>query len=428
VKMLKNANVVGAGCFLFGVLVGLVIFTGLGAPSFPDLTRQGNLEIARQPELQNGRLDGYGDEGGEERVVNGNKDVPVVGEEVPEDEDGYDEVPVEVTANANVSIESNLLLKSGNLSQWTKPKGNVLFIKIPKTGGTTLANTLVRLANYSGWTLARPIHKSSVDTCRSQYEATHAWKELVQAYGGKIDIFASHACYKPFMKQRENWSGSRHPHTISMIRDPWEQFVSKYRYVQACCLKHISDWCRNLCQRDDKGEVQMMTLNHYIGKACSVGQCNAQWAYLAGNANDAADALDAFDQVLLLERFDEGLALLRVKLGMPFRALPYLSENKNVIVPMPEVSDQFRKHIERTYLYKDIALYRAARARFENDLQSLNSEDSVFYNSTLSLLKVAHEKLAGICNKECEKFPSLTIPRKFCDMDCTERILDNLTV
>jgi hypothetical protein len=129
---------------------------------------------------------------------------------------------------------------------------------------------------------------------------------------------------------------------------------------------------------------------------------------------------------MLLERIDEGLALLKVRYGFPFRTLPYLRENRNTINKVPEFPMELQKQIQSNYLKGDMDLYHAASRAFDASLASLSNSQMELFNQTLLKLHEVNRELYETCEKGCEHYESLSAERKQCDNVCVEGVLDSL--
>jgi hypothetical protein len=167
-----------------------------------------------------------------------------------------------------------------------------------------------------------------------------------------------------------------------------------------------------------------MTHTRFAELACRNGRCNEQRFYMG--TGSAERILDDYTVVLILEKIDEGLAMLAVKLGFPFRALPYLRENHNTVVKMPNFTMEYRKQVQSTVLAGDIDLYKAALARFNSQLATLEPAEMQLFNRTLLRLRVVNERLSDVCEAECVRYESLSKDRKQCDNSCVERFLERL--
>lgn len=332
----------------------------------------------------------------------------------------YDFESIQTTAIPKFQAEFSHESLQGTSWRWSQRRKNILFIKIPKTGGTTLAESLGRLAFHSHLHLAKPILGSRVETCHSAEEAERQWNMMIHQNGGRIGIFASHACYKKFMKSRKYWSLYKIPMMITLMRDPFAQYISKFRFAELCCESRHWAWCEGYCPASGT----KLTHTRYSEIACRNG-CNEQKKYMGGGS--LQQVIDSYSLVLVLERLDEGLALLLVKLGVPFRMLPYMQENTNQYVKVPNFPGEYRKEIEEKFIHVDIALYKLAVARLDWEIQSLNGTRREVFNRALSKLRIVNKKISEVCTMECHNYDALSQEKKNCNNDCLERELLNVT-
>ncbi|KAH9254252.1 hypothetical protein BASA81_007853 [Batrachochytrium salamandrivorans] len=307
--------------------------------------------------------------------------------------------------------------------RWTKPRRNIMFTKIPKTGSTTLFEVLNRVAEHSpGWRMAVPSNNASkVNTCTTLPIGKQAWSQMVRDNGGRIDMFASHACYrKSYMAHARSWSQKKPPVAITMMRHPLSHFVSKFRFAKVCCIDQREwDWCQAFCT--DAGPY---TVERYVDYACGNGMCNEQKRYMGEGSTKTI--IDSFFLVLILERFDESLALLGVKLGLPTRALPYLQENANTLVPKPVISDEYREELESKHMEYDVALYRVATQRLDSMLAELTTQEREEYDEVLHTLRFANQRAANKCKPLCEAELELSTQRKVCLDRCLTIVMEEI--
>jgi len=64
--------------------------------------------------------------------------------------------------------------------------------------------------------------------------------------------------------------------------------------------------------------------------------------------------------MLILDRLDEGLALLHVVHGFPFEVLPYITSNQNRAVSLPNITEAFKDRVAKELLKLDYQVYKDA--------------------------------------------------------------------
>lgn len=307
--------------------------------------------------------------------------------------------------------------------KWTKPERNLLFVKIPKTGSTTMFELFNRLAEHTkGWTLARPLNNASeIATCDSAYYGKRNWEEMVQGNGGRIDLFASHACYHPeYMALPRYWSLNKPPLPITVMRKPVDQFTSKYRFTQACCEEGRLDWCKTFCRTSGN-----YSLTRYMIAACTSGTCSEQKRYMGLKQPSEKRIVDSFFLVMIMERFEESLALLGLKLGLPLRALPFLQENSNTRVQRPVYTKSEVERIEFR-ARRDVTLYALAVKKFNAVLAALTEQERLEYEHILSTLRLANAKANARCTPQCAHEPSMSRAERTCLEKCLVEAMDDV--
>lgn len=265
---------------------------------------------------------------------------------------------------------------------------NLLFTKIPKTGSTTMFQLLSRARRqyYPEWKLALPMNNASgiKETCAGSGAGRRAWKEMVLYNGGRMDMFIHHACFHAeYMTLAEDWSRHAPPLALTLMRHPMDQFVSKYRFTLACC-ERAWYWCSAFCKAGD------LSLQGYLTYACpNNGPCNEQERYMGRKP------LDKYFMVLIMERLDESLTLLGMRLGWP-QVVPYLRENGNSLVPQPDISPAQQRVIAQRSR-RDMDLYRAAVARLDSALAAQTPHERAEFDARLSELQRINARAALAC-------------------------------
>lgn len=306
--------------------------------------------------------------------------------------------------------------------KWSSDRRNIMFVKIPKTGGTTLAKILRRLADHSDMSLAEPNLGARVSTCwGTPQERQKNWDSMIKTNGGRIGFFSSHACFGPYMRSQKYWTQRRPPSVITVLRNPWDHYISKYRFTMVCCeLKHWP-WCSVFCPKDPATGIRTnLTHTNFLEISCPNRRCNEQRKYLG--YGQPTTVIDYYSLILILERFDESLALMSVTLGVPFRALPYITENINSGARATNFSEDYRTTFVREYLKEDSYIYKLALERLHEKIAALQGEDRKRYDATLSRLITVNKHLQHVCLNRCSSISGeFSTTRRDCHADCLEQ-------
>lgn len=235
---------------------------------------------------------------------------------------------------------------------------SVLFLHIPKTGGTTLRSIISRQypAN-STYEIANPINEHIID-----------FREMSAAERLRFKVMQGHMSYglHEFMSHDYAY--------ITMLRDPLRRVVSDYAFVTSNKLHPLYE------------RVKDMSFGDYISSGMTGQLENGQTRLIAGDCETgdigiptvrpigegdfqrACENLERhFPVVGLLERFDESLLLMRETLGwrQPF----YVRENVTVKNAKPRLNTKDLQ-IAREQNEFDIKLYAYAVERLNRDIEA----------------------------------------------------------
>ena len=226
--------------------------------------------------------------------------------------------------------------------------GSVVFMHIPKTGGTTLNAILDR--QYSP---RRILTISDPSETIAQLTERTSGEEFLLVRG-----------HVPFGVHREL---GIQPHYITMLRQPVERVISIYRYIRRDTSHPLH---ATVCDG--------MTLSDFMDSDVAEREAvNGQTKQLAGREQEHGDEsilklakrnLETFAAVGLTERFDESLILFRRRLRWkpPFyRSKNVAPEATRVARPVNEIQASVE---ERNRL--DIELYNFARDLFDRRIEA----------------------------------------------------------
>lgn len=187
------------------------------------------------------------------------------------------------------SSTSFLALPEGEDLLYSKPAYNIVLVKVPKTGGSTLAGCLRRVAHF----------KNLSNVFRG-YE----WIEKEPGIW---------ACHGPFTDLSANIRKLRLPRMlVTMVRHPVERCLSEYYHL-------------DLSRRISRGKATGPTISEKLKLLRSDPRCHdAQYNYLCADSESAEECFAKYDFVGTTERFDESMMLLRAVMGVPAEQLWYI--------------------------------------------------------------------------------------------------------
>ena len=304
---------------------------------------------------------------------------------------------------------------------------NVFFVKVPKTGGTTLAVMLQRYARLTKQKVAVPYLRPLINTCAREPLAKLAnWQQFTHFQKDKLQVVASHVCmHQATLYPASQWRNNHVPLLITMMRDPWHTIVSEYRYVKKCCHKpdYRSSWCARDCPH-------LATFEEFVEHFCSFASCSTQIHFVAGDFQGRGQdrVLSRYDFVFLLERFEEGLALLATVFGFPFEVLPFVVSNPNTAVAAPVISAATEARV-RKMLGGDYALYREANRRFDATIASLSPDKRREFDETLARLRRVNAQVAKDCvdrrTSDCVVKTATIQHSSACYTECVDAVTAN---
>jgi Sulfotransferase family len=250
----------------------------------------------------------------------------------------------------------------------------LLFLHIPKAGGTTLHSVIERqfapevIFSINGMTPARSI-KEFIALPAQQRE--------------KIRLLKGHM---PFGLHKYLSVPAVY---LTMLRDPVDRVVSHYYFVRRSPgVRHHEEVAR-----------ERMSLEDFVRERASINANDDQTRLISGvekvnaklwrggtGANEepgTTDILeiakknlqDHFTVVGLSERFDESLLLFRKRLG--WRNIYYVKQNVTKGRPAKELLPPATVRLIEQHNELDMALYEYARQRFE---ESIKEEEAEFKN------------------------------------------------
>lgn len=259
-------------------------------------------------------------------------------------------------------------------------KRPLVFIHLPRTGGTTLTR-IVERQFPPAWTFA--FDDTNMDRSLARYYALPKHRrQSLRLLRGHIP-FGIHEVIGPV-------------DYVTMLRDPIERVISCYEYIptlQTNALRAragLPSLRRPVIRGSGhplrpflRGRIVNVDLREYVESGIYPEARNGQCRLLSGQAYDGATSngevdllerawrnlTESFVAVGLTERFDESLLLYRELLG--WERLSYSRANVLAGRPAAETFPDDVLEVVRQHNTLDLELYARARARFEEALATL---------------------------------------------------------
>ncbi|NNK87401.1 MAG: sulfotransferase family 2 domain-containing protein [Flavobacteriaceae bacterium] len=231
-------------------------------------------------------------------------------------------------------------------------RNSLIFLHIPKNGGTTFHSILNRLyPRESTFTL------TTVNKTRTNYKE---FIKIQKEEEKRIKLLKGHA---PFGMHRFMDPGTKY---ITFLRRPEERVISFYYYV----LRKPNN---KLFPTIKHGNLSLYDFVTQVNST-EVNNCQVQWISGIYDREDLMleKALENIDNhfafVGITEKFDESLVMLRKQLSWP---IPYYTvKNKTSKRPMLETIDDKTLEAIRNYNQLDIQLYDIMYQRFNEQIEA----------------------------------------------------------
>jgi len=226
--------------------------------------------------------------------------------------------------NSDVSLSSSSpKLGMSNWRRWNgetvggAPGINILFVKTIKTGSTTIAGLCRRIANRHGLNGARTGFNQNGSTEIDDKQEPYVYTD-----------------HRMFKQTEGTLSKLDHPtFLLTSIRDPVSRFISEFQYVMDTQESHDKDYrvpdeLLPMPVTNEEWESRLLTflnmqtsIDHQYDYIGSQKACDNKWS--------PAGVVNLYDHVVVLERFDESMIVLKNMLGLSNSDLLYLRAKEN---------------------------------------------------------------------------------------------------
>ena len=254
---------------------------------------------------------------------------------------------------------------------------NLIYVKVPKTGGSTLAGVVRRVAAHEGlWAASPPPGAGAVATEPLLASWLRAAGRAGRATG---NVFANHAPYAP-------WLDALLPRAVRVtaLRDPLDRLLSHYYFFE-----HRDRGVPAARLRADT-QRKVSWLARHTAKHGS-----EMFAYVRGAAATPRAALCQYDFVAVTGRFDASLVALSMLHGLPLAELLHVNAKNNTRARPPLASEPAaaRAAVDAR-VRDDAALYRLANARLDALVAQLRPRG---FDRWLRVLRGANAEAARAC-------------------------------
>eukprot|EP00904_Undaria_pinnatifida_P009917 jgi/Undpi1/6055/HiC_scaffold_20.g08540.m1 len=273
-------------------------------------------------------------------------------------------------------------LVDASVSSGDQQLSNLAFVKTHKTGSTTLSSLFYRYGVRHDLKI--------LEECDGRVDIMHYHIGTSFHLGYKWNAAAEQ--YKAIMRDPDNIN------FVTILREPRSHFLSYYYYFISRRVGNISV------------EEFLLDPAHGGGKLWGTAHNSVAGELGIGSQQEledfVMDALPKFKLVLLTDRFDEGLMLMRNLFGWDMIDLSYAILNQTSTTTMggkklgaqehrptfDELSIEAQTKIDEL-TSRDRAIYEAGRAHFEQNLAPLASQVEADVAGFNSLQKIIHEYL-----------------------------------
>lgn len=289
------------------------------------------------------------------------------------------------------------------------------FVKVHKTGGSTMLKIVQNLAAARGMKIMFP-----ADDHKLGFPGTFPGEDNIELHGEpahQYQVIANHAVFDP-----SKWRGylREKPYFIGILRNPIKQAISTYNYCKghgkdnfhipgntsSCRVRAEPSWDAHIARLErDCGNSSIEVAGWGYGVFCNPQAHDLGWYEYAGWTIDHdnnrtlvkswIDSLDrdfgGFGNMMMTEYFDESLVMLIESLRIEPSEVAYVRQNKGFHFEDP--TEQQLSRISKLHPV-DAALYVHYSAMFWKHWKQMDLNDR---HEKLSAMKQANANLKARC-------------------------------
>ncbi|KAK6180459.1 hypothetical protein SNE40_012609 [Patella caerulea] len=246
------------------------------------------------------------------------------------------------------------------------------FLKVHKAASTTIENMMIRFSQSRKLTIVLPKdgHHLSVKNASPK-----SWKFFPVPKNHTFDILFNHVIFSAIGFRTYLPSDSVY---IASVREPFQQMISAFYYIRRvfpqAYIKNISGPNpHRVYLRDPKRYDQDLTSFTHNGMAQDFGYPPALNDNMA-QFQEYVERLGAFfDLVIVMEKFDESIILMKRLLCWSMKDIVYIKANVLKLNSSIEITDQDRQ-LHRHWAPLDYFLYDFFLKKLENQISAQFSE------------------------------------------------------
>lgn len=283
------------------------------------------------------------------------------------------------------------------------PKHHVLFLKVHKTGSSTVANIVQRFGFTRQLNFVLPrrrLHSSSYNYLNMPGQQLTLGMIIPPPRGQHYDILWNHVTYDgPFFQviMPEDTV------YVSILREPLEQFQSAFEYygqatgtyLHAILHKNVTNPLSEFISQPYRYQSPKSYLSYVRNKQAQDFGMQAKHVLNSTLRQQYIQRLGQdFQLVMITEYFDQSLVLLRRLLCWEVKDILYIPKNKNSRKKKRMFTEADRINY-RKYSTADYDLYDFFRQRFEKTLQS----QDVDFHAEVGFFKDLLQKVQLACTR-----------------------------
>ena len=285
---------------------------------------------------------------------------------------------------------------SGGGYKGCEPESKVVFLKTHKCASSTLQNMLFRYARQNDLNVVLPLTGNYLGkeiAFHPSMIANTPWERAGLGY----DLYGLHGIWNPASVRAVMERGSGGGHRgfyFSILRDPVELFSSLWDYVNLG--KHYNMSLEDYALSDKMGRLRDRRVMKHVGR----NQMLFDFGLHPSHFDDPTKVSmkirqveEDFDLVLIADRFEESVVLLRNALCWTYKDVSYLKLNARQEGKKSALSEKARRALEE-WLKSDYELYNHFREKFEKEVAKMGASKMA---TERQILAAANGKIRDTC-------------------------------